>query len=320
MAAQKRNNKRRDQIQATILITLPLLLVAYGWFNVYNLASNLEDNTIKTYQEAMFEVVDNAAYSAELYSSAEIQAIRDANSGASDEEIAQAVDESLLDIEIYMLENFVGTIQIGNLGGGDGLAWIYTPEYIVLDNSPDVQDYIGLSIADIFAAQDEKAGAFHYDGVVNGVTNAESGVGWYVFDPEKAKDFTPWWEFLTDDSGIEVAAWKAFNVFEGEEYEKTWIIGMSAMLPELMTENGAYNDIQNSMTQMVIITIAVLVLMVSLWRAETQVKELREQVRELRVEIDEGKRAQQVSEIVDSEYFQGLAERAKELRERHKDK
>jgi hypothetical protein len=320
MAVQARNNKRRDQIQATILITLPLLLVAYGWFNVYNLATNLEDNTIETYQEAMFEVVDNAAYAAELYSSGEIQAIRDANVGASDEEIAAEVDSAIPDIENYMLQNFVGTIQIGNLDGGDGLAWIYSPERIILDNSGDVQQYPDQSAAQIFEAQDREAGAFHYEELVDGIMNAKSGVGWYVYDPEKAKDFAPWWEFVTDDTGIEVAAWKAFNVFGGEEYEKTWIIGMSAMLPELMTENGAYNDIQNAITQMVIITIAVLLLMVSLWRAETQVKELRDQVRELRVEIDEGKRAQQVSEIVDSEYFQGLAERAKELRERHKNR
>lgn len=333
MAAQGRN-KRRDQVQTIVLITLPLLLVAYGWFNVYNLASNLEDNTIKTYQEAQLEVVDNAANAAQIYIQNELTDIRDQvrseqeTQGVAEDEIAAAeaaaVEAAIPEIEIEVLNQYVVPIKIGNVGD----AWIYAPDHIVFDPSPDFPpEYIGKSMAEIFEIQ-KANGAFHYEAMTESVVSAsrefqqfDDGnccTGWYVWEPEKAVEATPLWEFITDDSGREIAAWTGFKVFEGEPSEETWVIGMSAMLPELMTENGAYNDIQNAMTQMVIITIAVLVLMTSLWRAETQVKELREQVRELRVEIDEGKRAQQVSEIVDSEYFQGLAERAKELRERHK--
>ena len=48
-------------------------------------------------------------------------------------------------------------------------------------------------------------------------------------------------------------------------------------------------------------------------------QELRAQVAELRIVIDETKKEQQVSEIVDSEYFQELEARAKQMRERKKE-
>jgi GAF domain-containing protein len=47
-------------------------------------------------------------------------------------------------------------------------------------------------------------------------------------------------------------------------------------------------------------------------------KALKAQIQQLRIQIDEGKRAQQVSEIVETEYFQKLSEDAKRMRERNK--
>ncbi|MGB8645077.1 MAG: MCP four helix bundle domain-containing protein [Anaerolineae bacterium] len=45
---------------------------------------------------------------------------------------------------------------------------------------------------------------------------------------------------------------------------------------------------------------------------------LRQQIQQLKIEIDEAKRQKEVSEIVDSDFFQGLQERAKILRERRR--
>jgi hypothetical protein len=41
---------------------------------------------------------------------------------------------------------------------------------------------------------------------------------------------------------------------------------------------------------------------------------LRQEVRELRIEIDEVKKARQVAEITESEYFQQLQQKARRLR------
>lgn len=50
-------------------------------------------------------------------------------------------------------------------------------------------------------------------------------------------------------------------------------------------------------------------------------KDLIEKVRELRIEVDEAKRTQQVSEIVDSDFFKDLEIKARQMREyRHKPK
>jgi hypothetical protein len=46
---------------------------------------------------------------------------------------------------------------------------------------------------------------------------------------------------------------------------------------------------------------------------------LRRQVEELRIEIDVAKRQKQVSEIVDSDFFQDLQTRARALRQRKRD-
>ncbi len=48
-------------------------------------------------------------------------------------------------------------------------------------------------------------------------------------------------------------------------------------------------------------------------------EQLRDQVRELRIQIDEAKRAHQVAEITETEYFRALCRRARELRQKRTD-
>jgi hypothetical protein len=51
---------------------------------------------------------------------------------------------------------------------------------------------------------------------------------------------------------------------------------------------------------------------------EVQAREqqLKQQVRELRIEVDAAKRARQVAEIVETEYFQELQQKARTLRQK----
>jgi nitrate/nitrite-specific signal transduction histidine kinase len=51
---------------------------------------------------------------------------------------------------------------------------------------------------------------------------------------------------------------------------------------------------------------------------EVQAREqkLKQEIVQLRIEIDDKKRAREVSEIVDTEYFRSLKEKAKDLREK----
>ena len=51
---------------------------------------------------------------------------------------------------------------------------------------------------------------------------------------------------------------------------------------------------------------------------ETREHKLKEQIRELRIQVDETKRASKVEQIVNTDYFQNLQEKAERIRERKK--
>jgi hypothetical protein len=295
------DKRQQGQLRVYIRNILPVLLLAFGWYNVYSLARNLEKNVIEIYQDAQLEVVRNAARAAVVYITHELE---------------RRGQDAIPEIEREVQREFVKPIRIG-IDEEDawmlGDAWIYAPDHIVFDESEDLpEEYWGMSMPEIFELQDEY-GAWHYEEMSEAVVKGQEGIGWYVFWPDKAGEYAPWWEFLTHDSGREIAAWTPVEVFDNK-----WVIGMSAMLPRIMENSGAYLQIQNAIVQMLVVTVLVFGLLYFLNRAEVQVKELRQRVEILQIEIDEAKKASQVSEIIESEYFQNLAAHAKELRTRKK--
>lgn len=290
---------RSDKTRNYTLIALPIVLIVFGWYSVIDQSWRLEQATVQTFQNAELEVVRNAARAATLYIQTEID--------------RRGVD-AIHDIEQEVLINLVKPIRIGTVGD----AWIYSPEYAVFDESEDFPvEYIGKSMAAIFEIQKEN-GASHYDQMTDDVMNGREGIGWYVWDPTKAHESAPWWEPITQDTGREIAAWTPVEVFPGTESELVWVIGMSAMLPELMHSTGAYDHIQSSIITMSAVTVLVFGLLFMLNRAKSEVQELRLQVEALHIEIDEARRSQEVAEIVETDFFQDLSARAREMRERRK--
>jgi anti-anti-sigma factor len=243
------NRQRRDRIRLLLFTLLPLLLIAFGWSTVVAQSRSLENATIKIYQDAQLEVVRNAARAARIYIQNELE--------LRGPEAVHAIEQDVLRL-------FVKPVHIGDIGD----AWIYTPEYVVYDESEDFPaEYIGKSMAEIFTLQQEN-GARHYEEMTANVQSGQEGIGWYVWEPDKARESTPLWEFLTRDSGIEVAAWTPVRVFPETEREAVWIIGMSAMLPRLMQATGAYAQIQSSIITMVVVTAVAGLLILLLWQRE----------------------------------------------------
>ncbi len=289
----------RNALRNRLQVAFPLLLILFSWYTVIQQSRRIEQANIQTYQSAELEVVKNAARAAKLY--IEIQ-IRDRG------------EDAIHEIEQEVLEKLVKPIRIGKVGD----AWIYSPEYVIYDESDDFPaEYIGKSMAEIFAIQKEK-GASHYEDMTKAVSEGSEGVGWYMWEPEKAQDSAPFWEVLTQDSGREIAAWTRVVVFPGTHNERIWIIGMSAMLPEIMKETGAYGHIQSSIITMTVITILVFIMLWLLNRAETEVKQLQMKVAALHIEIDEARKMKEVSEIVDNDFFHDLSTRAKQMRARRR--
>jgi hypothetical protein len=305
MATRSPSKKQQESFRTIVLVLLPIALVAFGWYNVVSTASRLESNTIDTYQAAQLEIVRNAGRAANVYIQNELEEID-----------GEPTQEDINRIEQDVLREFVTPITLEGCPPGLCDAWIYNPDYVIYDQSADFPaDFIGKSMPEIFQIQKD-SGAFHYEDMSAAVVNAEEGTSWYVWDPVKAEDYSAEWESLTEDVGREIAAWTPVTV-RSSRGEEVWVIGMSSMLPVLMENNGSYDQIRSNIYTMLVVSGVVVVLLGVLLRAQAQVEELRQQVQELRVEIDQTKRAEQVSEIVESEYFQDLAARAKSLRERN---
>jgi hypothetical protein len=51
-------------------------------------------------------------------------------------------------------------------------------------------------------------------------------------------------------------------------------------------------------------------------QVEAREKKLKQEVTQLRIQIDEVKRAQEVAEIADTDYFRDLKQQAREMREK----
>lgn len=293
-----------EKHQTYLKYILPLLLVLLGWFYVFNLAVQIETSVIETFQNAQLEIVRNAARAAQVYVSAELE---------------HRGEVAIDDIEREVQRELVQPIRIG-LDTEDawmvGDAWIYAPDHLVFDQSEDVpEDYQGLSLGQMFALQVSRgAGSRHYDYMVNGVINLKEGVDWYVWEQDKGGEFAPWWEFLTQDTGIEVAAWTPVEVAGN-----AWTIGMSAVLTRLMSITGAYRQVQNAILQMLVVSVLALGLLYYLYTSQKQISALKQQVAVLQIQIDETQKQQHVDEIVETDYFQDLASKAAELRSKMKD-
>ncbi|HOX31878.1 MAG TPA: ATP-binding protein, partial [Spirochaetales bacterium] len=95
---------------------------------------------------------------------------------------------SLPERENEFFVQFIDPIRV--LRSGD--AWIYTRDYVIYDESSDFPAaYRGKPIDEIFRAQAE-LGASHYESLVEGVLGAGSGEDWYVWLPEKGREWAVW--------------------------------------------------------------------------------------------------------------------------------
>ena len=120
-------------------------------------------------------------------------------------------------IEQEILANIIEPIHL--LENGD--AWIYNKDYVIFDKSSDFPDYYrGKSMRQIFDMQKEH-GASHYEEMTAGVENATEGQGWYIWLPEKGKEWV---------------AWTSFSF-----HEKTWTLGLSTPEKEILENANIYS-------------------------------------------------------------------------------
>ena len=149
-------------------------------------------------------------------------------------------DATIDQIEQEILINFIEPISL--LNNGD--AWIYNKDYVIFDKSSDFPDYYqGKSMRQIFEMQ-EALGAYHYEEMTTGVENASEGRGWYVWLPEKGKEWVAWTSFRFHD--------------------QTWTLGLSTPENEILEYNHIYSSLRNQIFYVLVLILILIIFAVIL--------------------------------------------------------
>lgn len=175
-------------------------------------------NIVIHFQERREEALDS-------WLNLEMQIVREAARSTQSWLYYRVMDQGipLEQAEQEILLKFIAPIHL--LKSGD--AWIYTPEYVIGDQSIGFpESYRGKSIAEIFEEQSLK-GAWNYEEIINGVINATEGTGWYVWLPERGRDYVAW-------TSVRLAG-------------QTWTIGLSTPEQEILAFAGIEQELRRTM-------------------------------------------------------------------------
>ncbi len=225
----KQKQRQRSFILESRLVDYALLLpvllfLILGWSIVIVEVQELPQTITAAYQQAELEIVRSVARNIKIYVQNEIT-----NHNQTD----------ITELEQEILARFITPIHLFEQGD----AWIYTPDYVVFDQSADFPaEYRGKNMAEIFAIQSRR-GASHYEEMSEAVGQAREGVGWYIWLPDK---------------GPEIAAWTPVQVGE-----YTWIIGLSTPLREILAATGATGQMYTLLVVMGLGTLAALGLLLT---------------------------------------------------------
>lgn len=167
------------------------------------------------------------------WTSLEMEIVRQ-TARAADEWLRHRIQSEGMDMETAereILKKFIEPIRL--LENGD--AWIYNKGHVIFDQSTDFSDkYRGKTIRQIFDMQYEK-GAYHYSDLCEGVEDASEGTGWYVWLPEKGREFVAW-------TSVRIG-------------ENTWTIGLSTPEPEILEHHGINVQFRREIVAVSLITV-----------------------------------------------------------------
>jgi len=224
------------------------VLIAFAWIGVFQHHQTRTQALLASWNQVQMQVVREAARAVEAWLGARV--------------LREGADKDLAEQEAF--RRFIAPIQL--LKNGD--AWIYNRDYVIYDQSGDFPDiYLGKSIAQIFEMQ-KAHGASHYEELVEGVLKGTEGVGWYVWLPDKGREFAAWTTIkLADDS---------------------WTIGLSTPESEILAAAGADERFRRELVGAGIITALLLALWAAiLWGQRAQRREVSRLNREVAKNTDQ---------------------------------
>ena len=307
------NLKENSKGSQFVIVAVTVLLLVAGWGNVIFQYISIEDAIIKSFQEAQLEIVRSAALATKEYADDQFN-----NRGRSLTDIET--------VEVEIKEKFIQPISL--LGEGN-TAWIIgSKSTMVFDESVDF-DYRDMSIEHFLPLQHYYCQASSFEEMQRAVLRGEEGVSKYIWVKPRMNllfneaVITKWEKQCGTDAqflwsieegleqGWEIAAWTPVAVTGNN----TWVIGMTTKLTDIRKETGAAKSVFFSVLMMSFVTIVVVAFVFYSLRSRRQVVQLQQQVVDLQIKIDNVEKARQVESIVDTDYFKGLRDQAKTLRQ-----
>ena len=318
----KKLSGNQNQSSFYILLIMTVGLVLFGWYNVYAQYWSLRNATIASIQAAEQQIVEATANAAQVYWRDQLRNLNVTSNTITNSQIR--------DIEEKFFTDYISKIH---LLVDEGDAWVigYNNE-MVFDKSVDFP-YFGITIDKFLPMQAASPSrASHYEQMVSDVLARRENTGWYIWDQNKGckwdGSYKPGVTDITKvdcgnvkeiggytwEKGIEIGAWTPAVV--DDTHNIKWMIGLTTPLTAIMDQSGARKSVNESILFMAIVTIVIAVVFYNFVIGQRRVQALQKEVAQLKIEIDAAKKQQEVSKIVESEYFQSLKERAAEIRAR----
>ncbi|MBB4287154.1 sensor histidine kinase [Roseospira goensis] len=210
---------------AVCLVLALLMVISALWLHVLDRDAQRRRAAIDSWLALEGQIVDTAARATQAWLDERIN-----EDGIS---VQQAEREAL--------RLFIDPIQLG----ADGDAWIYNRNYVVFDESLDFpRSYFGKEIAEVFALQ-ARYGAAHYEELVAAVQNAGSGTTWYIWLPEKGREY---------------AAYTSVRV-----HDEAWTIGLSTPQAQILEVFRVPQTFRHEVLGAIIISLLLIGLATALW-------------------------------------------------------
>lgn len=209
-------------VAGVITAAIPLILVAL-WGSVLHRDAERREAARAAWMALEAEVVGNAARTVTFWLNHRIT--------VDGLPAAEAEQEAF--------RRFIAPIRLSDRGD----AWIYNRDHVVFDESADFSDhYRGKSVAEIFALQQAR-GAAHFDDIVAAVENGTSGIGWYVWVPDKGREYAAWTSVRMLDTtwtiGLSTPESEIFALFRIDQSLVGELIGAGAITLLLLGLAGA---------------------------------------------------------------------------------
>ena len=296
MKTMKLNFKRKPINFLPVILGIGIII--YGWYNVYELAKGLKNAVANSYQNAQLNIIKIVALEIENYNL--VKKVGQQHTTEGIHQVSEIIKNSLIKLNYGKSKD-----DFSNYGS----IW-FIPGDSKGTNMIFPTQNIKLNISNYFALKTNNKSAKHYKRLLTLLRKKAQGVGWYINDRNKSYSdkYVSKWEFILHDSGVTLVTFTPFN-FNGQR----WMIGISTLLPKLMEATDSYSYINKAIFQMLAITLLIIILLIVIHSFSLKIFKLNKKINTFKIKIDEIHREQQMSEVIESDYFKKIKEIADKL-------